>query len=102
VIGSKGNFLQVRLVGGAGTNRAAIGARVTVKTAKATQMKDVEGGHGHYGTQDSLSLLFGLGDACEADVTIRWPNADLTTETVHLPAGYRFTIEQGKQPVVEK
>jgi hypothetical protein len=67
-----------------------------------TQMKDVEGGHGHYGMQDDMTLLFGLGAACEADVEIRWPNADLTTETTHLPAGYRFVIEQGKAPAVDK
>lgn len=102
VLGDKGNFLTVRLVGGAGSNRAAIGARVTVKAGGVTQTRDVEGGHGHYGAQDDLSLLFGLGAACEADVTVRWPNADSTTETVHLPAGHRFILEQGKDPVVDK
>jgi hypothetical protein len=98
--GDQGNFLSVRLVGGPGTNRAAIGARVTVEAGGITQTRDVEGGHGHYGAQDDLALLFGLGAACEADVTVRWPNAALTTETVHLPAGYRFVLEQGKPPVV--
>lgn len=102
VLGDQGNSLAVRLVGAPGANRAAIGARVTVKAGSITQTRDVEGGHGHYGAQDDLTLLFGLGDACEADVTIRWPNADLTTETVHLPAGYRFILEQGKDPVVDK
>lgn len=101
VIGDKGNFIMVRLVGGPGTNRAAIGARVTVTAGSVTQMRDVEGGHGHYGAQDDLGLLFGLGDACEADVTIRWPNAELTVEKTHLPAGYRFVIEQGKAPQVD-
>ena len=101
VLGDKGNFITVRLAGAAGTNRAAIGARVTVTAGGVTQTRDVEGGHGHYGAQDDLALLFGLGAACEADVTIRWPNAELTTETVHLPAGYRFIIEQGKPPVVD-
>jgi hypothetical protein len=100
VSGDQGNFIAVRLVGGPGTNRAAIGARVTVKAGSLTQTRDVEGGHGHYGAQDDLMLLFGLGDACEADVTVRWPNADLTTESIHLPAGYRFVLEQGKPPVV--
>lgn len=101
VLGDKGNFLAVRLVGGAGTNKAAIGARVTVKAGAVTQTRDVEGGHGHYGAQDDFVLLFGLGDACEADVTIRWPNAELTTESMHLPAGHRFVVEQGKPPAVD-
>ena len=101
VLGQSGNFITVRLVGGAGTNRAAIGARVTVTAGGVTQTRDVEGGHGHYGAQDDLALLFGLGEACEAEVTIRWPNADLTTETLQLPAGYRFIVEQGQAPVVD-
>ena len=101
VIGDTGNFVMVRLVGGAGTNRAAIGARVTLKAGGVTQMKDVEGGHGHYGMQDDFALLFGLGEACEADVTIRWPDAALTQETMHLTAGHRFLIEQGKGPKLD-
>jgi hypothetical protein len=102
VLGDQGNFVSVRLVGGQGTNRAAIGARVTVKAGAVTQTRDVEGGHGHYGAQDDLVLLFGLGEACEADVTVRWPNAALTTESFHLPAGHRFVLEQGKAAAVDE
>ncbi|MAQ14179.1 MAG: hypothetical protein CMN30_05205 [Sandaracinus sp.] len=93
------NWLQVRLEGGAGTNRAAIGAQVTVTTPDGrTQVAEVDGGHGHYGSQSDLTLHFGLGTACEAEVRVRWPNAELTTETATLPAGTRVQWTQGATP----
>jgi hypothetical protein len=98
VLGQSGNHLALTLTGGPGTNRAAIGARVTVTAGGVTQTRDVEGGHGHYGMQDDLTLLFGLGDACEAEVTVRWPDASLTTQSFTLPSGYRFTLTQGEAP----
>lgn len=98
--GDGGNFVQLRLEGGDGTNRAAIGARVRVTAGGVTQTQEVGGGHGHYGSQNDLVLHFGLGAACEAEVEIRWPNADLTTETLTLPAGHRFWVRQGALPVV--
>ena len=101
VLGQRGNFVAVTLVGGAGTNRAAIGARVSVTAGNVTQTKDVEGGHGHYGAQDDLTLLFGLGDAREAELEVRWPNRELTTQRARLPAGHRFLLEQGKAPIVD-
>lgn len=100
VIGQGGNFVQIKLSGAAGTNRAAIGARVTVEAGSVTQTRDVGGGHGHFGAQDDLTLHFGLGAECSAKVTIRWPDASLTTETFTLPAGHRFAIEQGGKPKV--
>ncbi len=95
-----GNFVQLHLIGGAGTNRAAIGARVTVEAGGIKQVRDVGGGFGHYGAQDDLVVHVGLGAACTAKVTVRWPNAALTTETFELPAGHRFDVTQGSAPVV--
>ena len=93
------NFVQLALVGGAGTNREAIGARVTVTAAGTTQTFDVGGGHGHYGMQNDLVVHAGLGASCEAMVTVRWPDAALTTETYTLPAGHRYAITQGMPAV---
>ncbi len=103
VIGDQGNFIQLALTGGPEANRAAIGARVTVKAGAITMMQEVGGGHGHYGAQDDLTLHFGLAEACEAEVTIRWPDQALTTQTFKVPAGYKFTVTEGEDPkVVEK
>ncbi|MFK7985761.1 MAG: CRTAC1 family protein [Sandaracinaceae bacterium] len=93
--GDGGNFVQLDLEGGPGTNRAAIGARVTVTAGGVSQTQEVGGGHGHYGSQNDRVLHFGLGGACEADVTVRWPNAEGRTETFTLPAGHRFHIIEG-------
>jgi hypothetical protein len=100
VIGQGGHFVQLTLVGGPGTNRAAIGARVTVEADGVRQTKDVGGGYGHFGAQDDLTLHFGLGDACEAEVTVRWPDGMLTTEAFVLQAGQRFVVRQGEAPAV--
>ena len=102
LMGETSNWIQVRLEGGEGTNRAAIGARVTVAAGDVTQTQEVDGGHGHYGAQKDMVLHFGLGAACEAEVTVRWPNADLTTETMTLPSGYRFRVVQGLSPAVDE
>jgi enediyne biosynthesis protein E4 len=94
-----GNWVQVRLVGGEGTNRSAVGARVTVAGEDGTvQTQEVGGGHGHWGAQHDLTLHFGLGAACRADVTVRWPNATLTTQTFELVSGYRYVVTEGTEP----
>lgn len=98
VLGQTGHFLQLTLEGAPGTNRAAIGARVTVKTGDVVQTRDVFGGHGHYGAQDDLTVHFGLGDACTADVTVRWPDAALGTQTFTLESNKRYSLTQGEDP----
>jgi len=99
-VSDAGNFLQLELVGGSGTNRAAIGARITIEAGGITQTREVAGGDGQYGDQTDLVQHVGLGEACEADVTIRWPDAALTTETFTVGGGYRWRIEQGDTPEV--
>ncbi len=95
-----GNWLQLDLVGGEGSNGAAIGAQATVRYGDLQQVLEVDGGHGHYGSQSDHTLHVGLGGACEAEVSIRWPDAEGTTETYTLPAGHRFRIVQGQRPAV--
>ena len=99
-LGQEGNWTQIRLVGGEGTNRAAIGARLTLESDDLTQTREVGGGHGHYGIQHDLTQHFGLGDACEAEVTVRWPDAELTTQTFTVQSGYRYEVVQGEEPKV--
>lgn len=98
-IGQDGNWLQISLEGADGTNRAAIGARVTVVTEAGQQVSDVGGGHGHYGVQHDLTRHFGLGESCAAEVTIRWPDDKLSEETFVLKAGYRYNWKQGEVPM---
>ncbi len=103
VAGDGGNWAQLRLegAGGSSVNGAAIGARVSVTAGGVTQTREVQGGHGHYGDQGDLVLTFGLGAACEADVTVRWPDAALTTESFRVSAGHRFRVRPGVRPVLD-
>ncbi|MBI5500995.1 MAG: CRTAC1 family protein [Deltaproteobacteria bacterium] len=100
VFGAGGNFVELRLAGGGGTNAAAIGARVTATAGGVTQTREVGGGYGHYGAQNDLAVHFGLGAECEAEMTVRWPDAAQTTQTFTLPAGWAFSLVQGGEPEV--
>jgi hypothetical protein len=92
-----GNALSLDLVGSAGSNRAAIGARILVAADGTSRVFEVNGGYGHYGAQNPLRVHIGLGRACEAEVQVRWPDGAATAETFTLPAGYRFRWEQGNE-----
>src|SRR6266850_344392 len=83
-----------RLVG-TKSNRAAIGARVTITGGGITQFNEVRGG-GSYLSQNDLRIHFGLGEAKVMEtVTIRWPNGN--TETLrNVGADAIYTITEGQ------
>ncbi len=95
----RNRWLQLRLEGTGGSNRSAIGARVTVKRCEETVTRHVDGGHGIVGTQDDLVLHFGLGDLADAEVTVHWPDAGRTTQTFTVATGARYDVRQGDDPV---
>jgi hypothetical protein len=94
-----GQWVQLRLEGAAGSNLAAIGARVSVQTREGTQTQAVDGGHGHYGAQRDLTLHFGLGGACGALVTVHWPDAAGTTQRFLVESQRRYQVRQGEEPI---
>jgi enediyne biosynthesis protein E4 len=62
-----------RLIG-TKSNRAAVGARVTVSTSSMTQIDEVHGG-GSYNSTNDTRLHFGLGrDALIIKVKVQWPS----------------------------
>jgi hypothetical protein len=79
---------------GTKSNRAAIGARVTIRAAGVKQFNEVHGG-ASYLSQNDLRLHFGLGTAKKMEsVEIRWPNG--TVETLqNLAADCIYTILEG-------
>ncbi len=79
---------------GTKSNKAAIGARVTVKAGTLTQIDEVRGG-ASYNSQNDLRLHFGLGaNATMSDVNIRWPNGE--TEVLRdVPADFIYTVVEG-------
>jgi hypothetical protein len=79
-----GQWISLRLIGTAG-DRNASGAIVTVATDSGRQVRQVAGGGSYASTNDSR-LLFGLGEAERATITVRWPHHGVTTE-YELPGG---------------
>ena len=83
-----------RLVG-TKSNRAAIGARVTIQTGKLKQFNEVRGG-GSYLSQNDLRLHFGVADAANLDlVQVNWPSGRLEILR-NLPADAIYTIVEGQ------
>ncbi|HWZ82491.1 MAG TPA: CRTAC1 family protein [Terriglobales bacterium] len=80
---------------GTKSNRAAIGARVTLHAGGMTQFDEVRGG-GSYLSQNDLRLHFGLGSASKIDsVEVRWPNGKLETFK-DVSADKIYTIVEGQ------
>jgi hypothetical protein len=79
---------------GTKSNRAAIGARVTVKVGTLVQVDEVRGG-ASYLSQNDLRLHFGLGSNDKMhEVSIRWPNGE--TEILHdVSADFIYSIVEG-------
>jgi hypothetical protein len=80
---------------GVKSNRAAIGARVTITSTSFTQFNEVRSG-GSYISQNDLRLHFGLGaDRAMSKVVVSWPSGQTDTIT-DLPADFTYTITEGK------
>jgi hypothetical protein len=64
---------------GTKSNRAAIGARVTIRAGGVQQIGEVRGG-GSYLSQNDLRLHFGLGGAAKIEsIEVRWPSGKVET-----------------------
>ncbi|MBM4346032.1 MAG: CRTAC1 family protein [Deltaproteobacteria bacterium] len=94
-----GHYVAVLLRGGEGSNGAAVGARVAVSAGGIHQMSYVDGGHGQGNTQRDPTLHFGLGDSCNAELTVTWPDAKHTVEKFAVAADKRYRLTQGGKPV---
>jgi enediyne biosynthesis protein E4 len=80
---------------GTRSNRLAIGARVTVRSGKITQISEVKGGSS-YISQNDLRQHFGLGQSEKMEeVLVRWPNG--TVETLRdVATDYIYTVVEGQ------
>jgi hypothetical protein len=86
-----GNWLRLKLVG-TRCNRQAIGARVKITAAGATQYDSVRAGGSYLSTNDPR-LHFGIGTAKQADVEVKWPGGE-TEKFTAVPANRQFAIRQ--------
>jgi enediyne biosynthesis protein E4 len=89
-----GNFISLQLVG-TKSNRAALGAVVTVEYGEGPRTQEIRSGGG-YISQNDLRLHFGLGQAGKANkVTIRWPSG--TVERLSgLTANQFYVVREGQ------
>lgn len=76
-VGQKNSWIGIHLEG-TKSNRDAIGAKLTLKTAKHTSIRWLSGGSSYLSTHDKR-ILFGLGNLrpeSKVDIEIRWPNGN--------------------------
>ena len=91
---SHNHAVLFRLIG-TKSNKAAIGARVTVTAGNLTQMSEVQSGSS-YLSQNDLRLHFGLGVHSIMDkVQISWPSGQKDVFT-NLSADFIYTIVEGE------
>jgi hypothetical protein len=80
---------------GTKSNKAAIGARVTVTAGNLVQFNEVRGG-GSYLSSNDLRLHFGLAGHAQIDqVQVAWPSGEKDTFTA-LPADAIYTLTEGQ------
>jgi hypothetical protein len=93
--GASGNHRVLFKLTGTKSNKLAIGARVTVKAGKVTQLGEVRSG-GSYISQNDLRLHFGLGIDTKLDeVEIKWPSGKVEVLR-DLPADFIYGITEGE------
>ena len=90
--GNRSNWLHVKLVG-TEANRNAIGAKIQVKTADQTQIREIYAGDS-YMSFNSLIAEFGVGNATQIEtLQVTWQNGE--TQKLHnIPANQRIHITQ--------
>lgn len=101
--GNGNHWLKIKLVGTT-SNRTAIGAQIRVKAViggqAVTQMRDISAQSGYCG-QNSLTAIFGLGAATQADsIFIRWPSGQEQSLS-QTAAGQTITVVEGQSSAVE-
>jgi hypothetical protein len=88
-----GSWISLQLVG-VKSNRAALGAEVTLEKGNDKREQEVRSGDG-YISQSDLRLHFGLGKSAKAEkILIRWPSG--LVETISdLPANRYYVVREG-------
>ncbi len=85
-IGSKNDWISVKLIAPSNCNKDAIGARVTVYADSIAQIREIQTGLGHFGGQHPFILNFGLGKLGGVDsIKIRWPKLGVPVTSIYNP-----------------
>ena len=90
--GNRNNWLHVELVG-TGGNRNAIGAKIQLKTADRTQIREIYAGDS-YMSSNSFVVEFGTGNASQIEtLQVTWLNGE-TQAQYNVPANQRIRVTQ--------
>jgi hypothetical protein len=89
------HWLQLRLKG-TKSNRSAIGAQVTCKSASRSQSRCVTNSAG-YASSSDLTVHFGLGAEAKASIEIRWPSG--AVQKLEVAADQRLGVEESVETV---
>lgn len=93
-IGNRKNWIGVKLVG-TQSNRDGIGTKVALVTGNITQIAEVKSGSS-YASGSDVRLLFGLGDAQQADsITIVWQRG-ITQKLEKVGANQILTVTESE------
>jgi enediyne biosynthesis protein E4 len=88
-----GNFISLQLLG-VKSNRAGIGAVVTLVQGNDRRDKEMRSGDGFI-SQNDLRVHFGLGKATRAEkIVVRWPSGVVDT-VADLPANKYYVVREG-------
>ena len=109
IAGQARNSVRLELHGGESegglVNADAIGARVEVKPLGVedahTRVRYVKAGYGHFGQQNEKAITVGLDRACEAEVTVTWPNSSLSMERFTVLSGQRYVVRPGDVQTID-
>ena len=97
-LNGRSNWSSIRLVGKGqgGANAAGIGGRIVITTNGQSQVREIGGGYGHMGMQNSLDAHFGLGENCTIDkLEVHWPNAAQSVSLFeNVPANYFLRVHE--------
>ena len=97
VVKNQNHWVTLKLVGGPGSPRDAVGAKVFLTSAGVRQRADVFSG-GSYGSSSDPRVHFGLGAATRIDkLEIQWPSGK-KQQVALLGVDRIFTIVEGSEP----
>jgi hypothetical protein len=100
IVKNGNHWLGLKLIGGGGSPRDAIGAKVFVSSGGVKQRADVFSG-GSYASSSDLRVHFGLGAATKVEsLEIQWPSGK--KQQVTIPnVDHLYTVVEGKGIVTE-
>ena len=84
------HYLSIRLQGN-GANRLGIGAHVAAVVPTGRRQVRQMGGSNNYVSHNPYEVHFGLGAATEADITVTWPDGEVST-MVSVPVDQQITV----------